>query len=90
VTDYEGLSFFNYIRGYRTKDRCTCENNGDLCEYCQLLDEVKTECIRPPIPIRNFDWVAWIDGEEENGKHGYGETEKQATDDLLTQLGEED
>jgi hypothetical protein len=72
-----------------TSRECKCENNGDLCDYCALLEEIRTEYICPPIPIRNFDYTAWIDGEEEDGKHGYGATKQEAIDDLLTQLEED-
>jgi hypothetical protein len=43
---------------------------------------VCTSFVNPPIPIRVFDWVAWIDGEEENGHYGYGRTEQEAKDEL--------
>jgi hypothetical protein len=42
---------------------------------------ILTSFIRPPIPIRGFDWVAWIDGEEE-GHRGHGKTEKEAIEEL--------
>ncbi len=38
----------------------------------------------PPIPIRNFDWLAYFDGREE-GPCGYGKTKMEALDDLLWQ-----
>lgn len=41
-----------------------------------------TENIFPPIPMRQFDWVAYFDGEEE-GSTGYGATKQEAIDDLL-------
>jgi hypothetical protein len=28
--------------------------------------KIRTDCICPPIPIRSFDWIAYIDGREEN------------------------
>jgi len=37
----------------------------------------------PPIPWRNFDWVAFRDGREEEGNYGYGATEQEAIQDLL-------
>ena len=37
----------------------------------------------PPIPVRNFDWCACYDGEEENGGYGYGRTEQEAIADLI-------
>ena len=39
----------------------------------------------PPIPTRKMDWVAWFDGYEEDGRYGYGETEAEAIEDLLTE-----
>lgn len=38
----------------------------------------------PPIPIREFDWMAYRDGDEEFGPRGFGATEQEAIDDLLT------
>lgn len=36
----------------------------------------------PPIPYRCMDWCAYYDGTEEEGCCGFGETEKEALDDL--------
>ena len=38
--------------------------------------------IFPPIPVRNMDWMAHYDGEEEKGEYGYGFTEQEAVSDL--------
>jgi hypothetical protein len=35
-----------------------------------------------PIPVRNFDWVAYEDGKEEDGIYGYGATEVEAIEEL--------
>ena len=43
-----------------------------------------TNNIRPPIPIREYDWRAHLDGEEEKMQYGYGETEAEAVLDLVT------
>jgi hypothetical protein len=45
--------------------------------------KIITEFIYPPIPIRQFDWVAYFDGEEELGYYGYGFTENDAINDLI-------
>lgn len=45
--------------------------------------KIKTSFDYPPIPWRNFDWCAYFDGEEEEGRYGYGATENEAIDDLL-------
>jgi len=42
----------------------------------------------PPIPLRSFDWRAWVDGEEERGC-GFGATEVEALADLLNNRLEE-
>jgi hypothetical protein len=43
-----------------------------------------------PIPLRQFDWEAWRDGDEpnDNGQMlvGYGRTESEAINDLIEQL----
>jgi hypothetical protein len=50
--------------------------------------QIKTEFWQPPIPIRDFDWVA-IDADtyELGSPMGTGKTEQEAIDDLLEQLG---
>ena len=37
----------------------------------------------PPIPIRDFDWVAAFDGYDEGDPLGYGATKEAAVEDLL-------
>ena len=51
--------------------------------------KVVTSFIYPPIPIRNFDWMAYFDGQEKAGENGYGETEAEAIADLLAEYGDE-
>lgn len=49
--------------------------------------KIRTEHIFPPIPDRQFDWCAVDDDTYEPGMPiGYGETEQQAIDDLVSQL----
>ena len=44
----------------------------------------------PPIPMRQFDWVAYRDGDDEHGhRHGWGPTKQAAIDDLLRLEDEE-
>jgi hypothetical protein len=51
---------------------------------------IKTAYIYPPIPSRNFDWQAWIDGREENSwLQGYGPTEEAAIAELKERIEEE-
>ena len=49
-------------------------------------DKIITNYIFPPIPLRQFDWIAYYDGEEE-GHVGFGRTEAEAIADLQ-ELGE--
>jgi hypothetical protein len=42
-----------------------------------------TVCECPPIPIRSFDWCAYRNGREEEGRYGWGATEEAAIADLL-------
>ena len=46
--------------------------------------DLKTAFINPPIPVRFFDWVAWIDGDEEHV--GTGKTELEAAENLFENL----
>ena len=41
--------------------------------------------IRPPIPIRRFDWEATREGWDLSEPIGYGPTKQEAIDDLLEQ-----
>jgi hypothetical protein len=38
----------------------------------------------PPIPWRQFDWCAYREGREEEGRCGWGPTEEAAIADLLS------
>jgi hypothetical protein len=46
-------------------------------------NRIRTSFVNPPLPIRHFDWVAWIDGDEETGLAGNGKTEQEAIDELI-------
>ena len=43
---------------------------------------IRAEFVNPPIPIRNFDWMAWIDGMEDYLLFGHGRTKASALVDL--------
>lgn len=47
-----------------------------------------TEFVYPPIPDRNYDWQAWVEGEEESNICGRGRTESDAVAELLATLEE--
>jgi len=44
--------------------------------------KIVTEYVFPSIPTRHNDWVAYYDGEDEDGARGWGKTEKEAIQDL--------
>jgi hypothetical protein len=46
---------------------------------------IRTTFIHPPIPMRQFDWVAYYDGQEPDGPTGWGRTEEEAIADLKEQ-----
>jgi hypothetical protein len=46
-----------------------------------------TVFVHPPIPVRDHDWCAYVDGDEE-GACGWGRTEIEAIEDLKEQLDE--
>jgi hypothetical protein len=48
---------------------------------------ILTSCIAPPVPSRNFDFTAWVDGREE-WLQGYGPTAAAAIQDLQEQIEE--
>lgn len=43
---------------------------------------IVTSYVNPPIPVRQYDWCAHYEGEEEAGGYGYGATEQEAIDDF--------
>lgn len=45
--------------------------------------KIVTDHVFPPIPVREFDWSAHFDGQEEGGPYGRGRTEQEAILDLL-------
>lgn len=48
---------------------------------------IVTQCVNPPVPTRQWDWVAYVQGDEEaNGPTGRGPTECEALRDLCEQL----
>jgi len=54
--------------------------------------KIITDNIRPPVPTRAYDWVAYFEGQEEGGPTGYGSTEDAAILELLeiSNKGEEE
>ena len=50
--------------------------------------KIKTHFVYPPVPLRCFDWIATFADDEpnDNGQmlHGYGATEEEAIEELLT------
>ena len=53
---------------------------------------IVTEFWAKPIPIRQFDWLAYFDGDEPNDdgqmRQGNGRTEQEAINDLIEREGE--
>jgi hypothetical protein len=48
---------------------------------------IVTSYVRPPVPTNAWDWMAYIEGDEEaNGPTGRGPTECEALRDLCEQL----
>ncbi len=45
--------------------------------------KIITEFVYPPIPYRGNDWIAFREGQED-GARGWGKTEQEAIDDLIT------
>ncbi len=46
------------------------------------MKKIITSFLCPPIPLRDFDWVAYYEGEEELKNHGWGRTESEAIKSL--------
>jgi len=56
----------------------------------EAVMDIKTDFVFPPIPVRDHDWCAYIDGQEEDGPYGWGRTEAEAIRDLKEQLEDRD
>ena len=50
--------------------------------------QIRTEYVFPPIPIRDFDWFAYIVEQAEDGLRGWGKTQIDAICNLLEQIEE--
>jgi len=50
--------------------------------------KIVTSFVYPPIPVRNFDWQAVVDGYEPGDAIGHGSTENEAIIALLSTLEE--
>lgn len=48
-----------------------------------MARKIVTHHSYPPIPVRSFDWCAFYDGCEEDGRYGYGATEAEAVADFI-------
>ena len=53
------------------------------------MAKIITNHIYPPIPPRDFDWSAVLDGYEPGAPIGYGATEQEAIADLCALLDHE-
>lgn len=54
------------------------------------MKTITTSHVFPPIPLRQFDWLAGYDGEEESQQYGWGRTEQEAIDNLKAQYPVDD
>ena len=53
--------------------------------------KIKTYFEYPPIPVRDFDWIAYDDDTYDEGSIiGRGRTEQDAIDDLLDQIADQE
>lgn len=53
------------------------------------MRKIVTSYVCPPIPVRQFDWCAHYDGEEDAGGYGYGATEAEAIADFIENCAED-
>lgn len=50
---------------------------------------VVVEFVYPPVPVRSWDWMAYVDGREESGPYGHGATRDEAVEALFEEIEEE-
>lgn len=53
------------------------------------MRKIVTSHTHSPLPIRQLDWCAFYDGEEEAGGYGYGATEAEAIADFIDNCQED-
>lgn len=51
--------------------------------------KIVVECVKPPIPVRDFDWCATFADYEPGEPQGYGATKQAAIDDLMSKAEEQ-
>ena len=71
-----------------TYDHAHSEEEREEQRQLEKYGVIRTQHVKPPIPIRTSDWLAYCDGYED-GLKGWGETEDEAIADLKQQLDEE-
>lgn len=54
-----------------------------IAKACAMTAPIITRFISPPIGTRDHDWVAYRDGDEEEGLQGFGATEAAAKQELI-------
>jgi hypothetical protein len=54
-----------------------------------MTRKIVTTCHFPPMPIRDFDWCAYYEGNEEAGGYGWGATEAEAIADFIENCAED-
>lgn len=63
---------------------CTeCRGKGEIVKPVLV-----TSHVYPPIPVRDYDWIAYVDGDEEAGRYGEGATEAEAIADFMDTYAE--
>lgn len=86
------------MNSYRKKCPCVCDRSQNPyridecadpgCKFCDGtgLLKILVSHENPPIPTKDCDYLAWVEGTEENGPTGYGSTSVIAIEDLLSSL----
>lgn len=55
----------------------------EIIKTLNTVKKIMVDYVHPPIPIRDFDYIAWFDGEEEEGIRGEGKTAHDAIISLI-------
>jgi hypothetical protein len=83
----ERFDMFKTYDHWKTTEPDPCDEPQERMRHQR---KIITHHVYPPIPSRQFDWIAHYDGDDELGEYGHGPTEQAAIADLAMTYPQED